>query len=98
VQIISFPDHHAFSEKDISQIEKIWSNILSTNKILFTTEKDAVRLQQVKIPETMAKHIYYVPIGYNVPEVENLIFKELSNSKSLKNSLCNSVSSPCNSV
>jgi len=62
LQTISFPDHHAFSEKDINHIAQKWDAIPSTNKILLTTEKDAVRLQHIKIPETMAKHIFYVPI------------------------------------
>jgi len=62
VQTINFPDHHAFSEKDISRIILIWNRIQSSNKILLTTEKDAVRLQQMKIPEELAKYSYYVPI------------------------------------
>jgi len=62
VQTMTFPDHHAFSERDTVQIVKKWNNILSVNKILITTEKDAVRLQQIKIPETIAMHSYYVPV------------------------------------
>ena len=62
VQTVNFPDHHVFSEKDISKITGEWNNIPSTNKILLTTEKDAVRLQEMKIPETMAKCSYFVPV------------------------------------
>ena len=62
VQAITFPDHHAFSEKDITQITGKWNTLPSINKILLTTEKDAVRLQQMKIPEMIAKCSYYVPI------------------------------------
>jgi tetraacyldisaccharide 4'-kinase len=62
VQTVNFPDHHAFSEKDINRITEKWNNILSANKILFTTEKDAVRLQQMKVPETIAKNSYYTPV------------------------------------
>jgi len=62
LQTITFPDHHAFSERDISRIDETWNSILSSNKILLTTEKDAVRLQQMKIPEAMAKCSYYIPI------------------------------------
>ena len=62
LQTINFPDHHAFSEKNIRQISERWNTIQSGNKILITTEKDAVRLQQMNIPEAMAKHIYYIPV------------------------------------
>ena len=60
ILIKTFPDHHAFSEKDVKNISDI---IISTeNQILITTEKDAVRLQHMKISETIAKRCYYVPV------------------------------------
>jgi len=62
IQILTFPDHHAFSEKDITRIAEKWDSIPSSQKILLTTEKDAVRLQQMKIPETLAKQSYYIPV------------------------------------
>ena len=62
VQTITFPDHHAFSEKDIFRIVEKWDTILSSKKILLTTEKDAMRLQQMSIPEHITSCSYYVPI------------------------------------
>jgi len=62
VQTVTFPDHHTFSEKDIALIAGKWNSILSLNKILLTTEKDSVRLQQMKIPEGIAKCAYYIPV------------------------------------
>jgi len=62
VQTITFSDHHAFSEKDIAHISEKWKKIPSVKKILLTTQKDAVRLQQMRIPETLTSSIYYVPI------------------------------------
>ena len=62
VQTVTFGDHHAFSEKDITMIVEKWNKIPSSNKLLITTEKDAVRLQPMKIPEIISKHIYYIPI------------------------------------
>jgi tetraacyldisaccharide 4'-kinase len=63
LQTITFPDHHAFSEKDISRITAKWNAIPSAEKILLTTEKDAVRLQQIKILDEITKQTYYVPVG-----------------------------------
>jgi len=43
-------------------IVRKWDSICSDTKILLTTEKDAVRLQQMQIPEEMAKNSHYIPI------------------------------------
>ena len=50
---IAFPDHHNFTEEEISRLEK-----LATNSIIITTEKDFVRLKG-KLP---ASKLYYLPI------------------------------------
>ncbi|MGV9002768.1 tetraacyldisaccharide 4'-kinase [Flavobacterium sp.] len=52
-QILSFPDHHNFSNKDI---EKIINS--AKNNLIITTEKDFVRLKG-KIPR---EQLYYLPI------------------------------------
>jgi len=64
VKTINYADHHAFTEKDINHIATVWNSILSSNKILLTTEKDAVRLLQMKVPEAIAKCSFYVPIEF----------------------------------
>lgn len=60
---VAFPDHHAFTKRDREQIVARFEKIKATNKILVTTEKDAMRLRAFsaffisrKIP------VYYVPI------------------------------------
>ncbi len=52
-ECISFPDHHAFTEKDILEIKN-----KSKDKIIITTEKDYVRLQN-KLKD---ENLYYLPI------------------------------------
>jgi len=70
LQTIFFPDHHPFSENDIIRIsEKFKENI-----IMITTEKDAVRLQKLKIPEMMANRCYYVPIEVKFTDEEKGCF------------------------
>lgn len=61
--VLSFSDHHVYKQKDIDHILKTFSDVFSQNKILVTTEKDVMRLQDCKkaylfegIP------FYYVPI------------------------------------
>ena len=64
VQTISFPDHHAFTEKDMVYIAGKWNEKNTNHKLLVTTEKDAVRLQQMNIQETLKRNSYYAPICF----------------------------------
>jgi tetraacyldisaccharide 4'-kinase len=45
VRVMEFADHHFFSNADIGQVHQVFKNIDSKNKVIITTEKDAVRLQ-----------------------------------------------------
>ncbi len=45
VRVMEFADHHFFTNSDIGQIHRVFETIDSKNKIIITTEKDAVRLQ-----------------------------------------------------
>ena len=53
---LAFQDHHNFSEKDYSKIEKQFSEIKSDQKLILTTEKDYVRAFSGK------DNVYYLPI------------------------------------
>lgn len=50
---LTYPDHHHFSESDISAIIK-----KAQNKIIITTEKDYVRLKDT----ILSKQLFYLPI------------------------------------
>lgn len=45
VRLMEFADHHFFTNSDIAQIKRVFDTIDSKNKIILTTEKDAVRFQ-----------------------------------------------------
>lgn len=45
VQHLPFGDHHDFTESDIARIREAYDKLPGTNKIIITTEKDAVRLR-----------------------------------------------------
>ncbi|MBU1368531.1 MAG: tetraacyldisaccharide 4'-kinase [Bacteroidetes bacterium] len=70
---IDFPDHHIFSKKDMHRVVNEFKNILGKNKIMVTTEKDAMRL--VDSPYfSLFKNIplFYVPIEVKFHESEQL--------------------------
>nr|WP_307735076.1 tetraacyldisaccharide 4'-kinase [Chitinophaga nivalis] len=48
VYLLSFPDHYYYSEKDIAKIRKECDELPGTQKVVITTEKDAVRLHLLK--------------------------------------------------
>ena len=59
---ITFPDHHNYSDTDIKRIIQEYEKISITDKCIFTTEKDAVRLTLCDIPEEIRRQIFYIPI------------------------------------
>ena len=56
-----YSDHHIFTIDDLKEIRKRFENISSPNKIIITTEKDAVRL--TKFEQALIDYpIYVIPI------------------------------------
>ncbi len=44
IQLVSFADHHWYSNYDLGQIKRQYDQLPGPNKIILTTEKDATRL------------------------------------------------------
>lgn len=63
VEHLKFPDHHDFSKKDLEKIRLAYNSITATNKIILTTEKDAMRLKNTDFL-TILKDlpVFYIPI------------------------------------
>jgi|WetSurSiteA1Bulk_404760.scaffolds.fasta_scaffold00571_2 tetraacyldisaccharide 4'-kinase len=60
---ISFSDHHQFESRDIQQIKNRFKTIELVEKCIIVTEKDAVRLQEIDIPDKdFRKAFYYIPV------------------------------------
>ncbi len=76
---LSFPDHHNFSESDMSKISEAYNSLTSKTRYLFTTEKDAVRLREItNIAEPIRSAFYFIPVGIyflneDKDEFDNLI-------------------------
>ncbi|MGQ1787909.1 MULTISPECIES: tetraacyldisaccharide 4'-kinase [unclassified Saccharicrinis] len=72
-----FPDHHQFNLSDIEKMELQFSKIQNENKLVLTTEKDAVRFRQV-LPETslLAKYLYFIPIKIKILNNKQEEFKD----------------------
>lgn len=78
VKLCTFPDHHNFSKEDIKKIKKDFKAISGQKKVLFTTEKDAVRLKQLKkFPRNMKYKLYALPISIKVLHGKQKEFEQL---------------------
>jgi tetraacyldisaccharide 4'-kinase len=64
--IMDFPDHHRYTPKDIEKIKHTFSQIYSKNKIIITTEKDAMRI----IKTDLIKQIVDLPVFYSPIEIK----------------------------
>ena len=63
VNHLDFPDHHIFTLSDINKVVKTFTELKEENKIILTTEKDAMRLHVPGIEEILKEFpIYYVPV------------------------------------
>lgn len=59
---MNFPDHHAYSLNDIQKIQKKIKEINHPELLVLTTEKDAMRLQELDMNSQLKEILYYVPI------------------------------------
>ena len=70
-----YSDHHIFSIDDLSEIKMLFDEINSKDKLILTTEKDAVRLS--KFTEELTNlPIYVLPIQHRFLFDEGQIFNE----------------------
>lgn len=79
IQEMNYPDHHAFSDKDIIEITEKFNKMGGDEheKIVITTEKDAMRLKQFeKLDERIKKSLYYIPVKIKFLDNEESIFNK----------------------
>ncbi|MFZ4464474.1 MAG: tetraacyldisaccharide 4'-kinase [Bacteroidales bacterium] len=75
--LFDYPDHHAFQEKDIQSILNQYNNLIGKNKIIVTTEKDAMRLTDSPyLRQFDGIPLFYAPITVSFHEEDNLNFDQ----------------------
>lgn len=63
VSTVIFPDHQSFGRKEIKKIRDAFDRIISLDKYIVMTEKDAARLiKNPLLPEDLKSVLYYLPI------------------------------------
>lgn len=76
-----YPDHHFFTAANINQISQQFTRINQEQKIILTTEKDAMRLMDNPyLPEEIKPFIFYIPIKVSFHlDQEKLFTKHIEN-------------------
>lgn len=75
--VIRFPDHHRYTSEDMNRIKRNFDDLYTRNKLLVTTEKDAMRLLQpdlIKIAEKLP--VFYLPIEVELHKEDKQQFDE----------------------
>lgn len=63
VMHIKFPDHHEFSRRDLEKVKAAFDGVTATNKLILTTEKDAMRLKGADFCKILKDlPLFYIPI------------------------------------
>jgi tetraacyldisaccharide 4'-kinase len=81
-----FPDHHIFTIDDLKEIKKRFDRIDAENKIILTTEKDAMRLMKFK-DEINTLPLFVIPVKHRFlfdsgSVFDNTIIRFIENFKS----------------
>ena len=62
-ETLVFNDHYSFKNEDITKIMLKFESIDSANKIIITTEKDAMRLKDLaNLTDEFKNELYYLPV------------------------------------
>ncbi len=77
LELMEFPDHHDFSEKELLLLKDKFKNLPTKRKIIVTTEKDAKRLQNAKAEAILGGlPIFYSPINFEFHPLDKQNFDE----------------------
>lgn len=71
LETIKFPDHHKYSSNNLLSITKTFHNIATPNKILVTTEKDAMRIEKtghLQILKSMPMYVIPIEIVFHAKD------------------------------
>jgi len=68
---MEFPDHHRYDLNDIKNIADSFHNIFASDKVIFTTEKDAMRLHRPEFADVLNDlPVFYIPITVKFHQVD----------------------------
>jgi len=77
LHVMDFMDHHKYTLQDLEKIKKNFDNMFTRNKVIFTTEKDAQRLDKSELRDAIKDMpVFFVPIRFKFHNGDNIIFDD----------------------
>ncbi len=76
VTLKKFADHHNFTADDIADIASEHAK-LGGNKLIITTEKDATRLRQAQLPQSIKENTHIMPIEIKILDNKENMFNQI---------------------
>ena len=77
IETATYPDHHAFTAKDIAHVKRQFEQMGEGKKLIITTEKDATRLvNNPHLDETLRNSIYILPVKIEFLQEQQESFNE----------------------
>jgi len=76
VELLSFPDHHDFTAKDIRKIHNLFDTFATQNKCIVTTAKDVPRLSSIVVKPIIENYPwFYQTINVEIDKEQELLKK-----------------------
>jgi tetraacyldisaccharide 4'-kinase len=76
--VINFKDHYQYTVRDLEKITREYQSIISKDKVIFTTEKDATRLEKEEFTSYLNElPVYYIPIRIKFHDCNDVKFDKL---------------------
>ncbi|MDR1720309.1 MAG: tetraacyldisaccharide 4'-kinase [Dysgonamonadaceae bacterium] len=77
LELSLYPDHHRFSEKDLRKVFRTFDAMPENAKLIITTEKDAMRLNDShNLNPELKKALYYLPVDVGFKSQKESLFKQ----------------------
>lgn len=77
IELLTFDDHHNFSNKDMLLIKERFDRLKGTQKLIITTEKDATRLvHHTALDQTLKRYVYALPIEVEILQNQQRSFNQ----------------------
>ena len=81
IHLITYPDHHEYTPAEIQKLRTQFQSNQSSDKIIVTSEKDAMRLQKPEIEQLLSElPVYYLPIKTEIMFQEEKAFEKIIHS------------------
>ena len=77
LHVMDFMDHHKYTKTDLERIKVNFDNMFTRNKVIFTTEKDAMRLDKSALKDIIkTMPVFYIPIEMGFHNGDSVIFAD----------------------